>query len=114
MIYRYAQIGNDAQRLSEGRVFDNIKPIDFAAQRRRRWYIAVAAFCVMLAGYLYYEFKNFPEEQQVKHFFQALQQQDYQKAYQTWKPASSYKFKDFSQDWGPGGVQPQVKEFHIT
>ena len=43
-------------------MFDHIKPIDVAAQRRRRRYIAVAAFCVMLAGYLYYEFKNYPEE----------------------------------------------------
>jgi len=95
-------------------LFDHIKPIDVAAQRRRRRYIAVAAFCAMLAGYLYYEFKNSPEELQVKHFFQALQHQEYQKAYEIWKPAASYKFKDFSQDWGPDGLQSPVKEFHIT
>jgi hypothetical protein len=50
----------------------------------------------------------------VKHFFQALEHQDYQKAYGIWKPVSSYSFKDFSQDWGPNGLQPQVKDFHIT
>lgn len=95
-------------------LFDNIKPIDPVAQRRRRRTIAVAAFCLMLAGYGYFEFKNFPEEHKVSQFFQALQQKEYDKAYRLWQPASSYSFKDFSQDWGPDGLQGPVKEFHIT
>jgi len=95
-------------------VFDNIKPIDLKAQRRRRRAIAIAAFCVMLAGYLYFEFRNYPEEAQVKRFFQALQHQEYENAYKLWQPAPSYTFKDFSQDWGPNGLQWPVKQFHIT
>lgn len=95
-------------------MFDNIRPIDPVAQRRRRWAIAIAAFCVLLAGYLYYELKNYPEEQRVKQFFTALQHQEYEKAYQLWKPPPSYTFKDFSQDWGPHGLQWPVKQFHIT
>jgi hypothetical protein len=95
-------------------LFDNIKPIDLVAQRRRRRGIAIAALCVMLAGYGYYEFKNYPEEHKTSQFFQALQQKEYDKAYRLWQPTSSYSFKDFSQDWGPDGLQGPVKEFHVT
>lgn len=95
-------------------MFDNIRPIDPVAQRRRRWGIVIIAFCIMLAGYGYYEFKNYPEEVRVREFFDALQHQDYQKAYRLWQPLPAYTFKDFSQDWGPNGLQPSVKAFHIT
>ncbi len=96
-------------------MFDNIKPIDPRAERRRRQVIIIAAFAAMLAGYLYYEYKNYPEERTVNHFFEALKNQDYRKAYEIWKPSSSYTFKDFSQDWGPNGaVQDRVIQFHIT
>jgi hypothetical protein len=95
-------------------VFDNIKPIDPVAQRRRRLLIAVLAFLVMLSGYLYYELKNYPEERKASRFFEALQRQDFQGAYRLWQPASSYTFKDFSEDWGRDGIQGPVQRFHIT
>ena len=95
-------------------MFDHIKPLDPVKQRRRRYIISGIAFLLMLGAYLYYEFKNYPEELAVKHFFLALEQKEYQKAYQIWKPVSSYTFNDFSQDWGPSGIQETIREFHIT
>ncbi len=95
-------------------MFDNIQPIDLVAQRRRRRLISFAVFCVLMAGYLYYQFKNFPEERRVSQFFGALQHQEYQKAYELWQPAPSYTFKDFNQDWGPNGLEWPVNQFHIT
>ena len=95
-------------------MFEHIKPIDLRAERRRRRLIGLLAFVIMLAGYLWYEFKNYPEERRVSSFFQALQHQEYQQAYGIWQPNSSYTFKDFSQDWGPNGLQQPVKQFHIT
>lgn len=95
-------------------MFENIKPIDPVAERRRRLLIAGLAFSVMLAGYLYYEFKNYPEEHKVNRFFHALQTQDFQEAYRLWQPAPSYSFKDFSEDWGRDGIQGVVTRFHIT
>ena len=95
-------------------MFENITPIDPVAQRRRRRLVAGLAFAVMLAGYLFYEFKNYPEERQVSRFFEALQRQDFQEAYRLWQPTSAYTFKDFSQDWGRDGLQGSVHQFHIT
>ena len=95
-------------------MFENIKPIDLVAQRRRRWLIAVLAFALMLAGYLFYEFKNYPQERQVSRFFEALERQDFQEAYRLWQPTSAYTFKDFSQDWGRDGLEGPIHRFHIT
>ena len=95
-------------------MFEHIKPIDFAARRRRRLLIGSLAFCVMLAGYIYYEFKNYTEERTAIHFFEALQKQDFQEAYRLWQPTSVYKFKDFSEDWGLEGLLGRVNRFHVT
>jgi hypothetical protein len=95
-------------------MFDNIKPFDPVAQRRHRLQITGAVFLVLIAGFSYYQLKNFPEELQVRRFFQALQHQEFQKAYELWQPTSSYTFKDFSQDWGTSGQNWPIKQFHIT
>ena len=95
-------------------MLDHIKPIDPIAERRKRRLLIGAAFAILLSGYLYYEFKNYPEERQVRRFFQALEQKDYQEAYRIWQPSRYYTFKDFSQDWGPGSPEGAIQEFHVT
>ena len=95
-------------------MFENIKPIDPKEERRRRWLIAGFVFLLLFSGYLYYSFRNYPEERQAKRFFEALEHQDYQQAYRIWQPTSSYTYKDFLQDWGSDGLQGQVKQFHIS
>lgn len=95
-------------------MFDHIKPWDPRVERRRRRIAAALAFLVLLSGWLYYEFKNYPEEQRAKAFFAALQQRDYEEAYRIWKPTSSYTRKDFMEDWGENGYEGPVNQFHIT
>ena len=94
-------------------MFENFPPIDPRAERRRRRLIVGTVFAVICAVYLYYELKNYPEERTARRFFEALEQQDYQRAYQLWQPTSSYTFKDFLEDWGPGGVQGSIRQFQI-
>ena len=95
-------------------MFDNFKPIDLKAQKRNRQMIFGGIHLVLLSGFLYFEFKNYPEEHRVSMFFTALQAQEFQKAYEIWHPAPTYKFTDFTQDWGAHGVNWPVKHFHIT
>ncbi|MBI3895611.1 MAG: hypothetical protein HY313_06740 [Acidobacteria bacterium] len=95
-------------------MFEYIPAIDPRAQRRKRLLIVGSIFAVICAAYLYYEFKNYPEERQLRRFFEALQQQDYQRAYQIWQPSDSYTFKNFLEDWGPDGYQGSVQEFQIA
>ena len=42
-----------------------------------------------------------------------VSQGDLQKAYQIWQPSQSYSFKDFTEDWGPGGYYGPVKSYRI-
>ena len=99
-------------------MFENIKPIDPVAERRKRYLITGLVFAVLLSGYLYYQFKNYPEERQARRFFAALQRQEYPEAYRIWQPAptSSYTYKDFLQDWGQDGyeIHGPVQNFHVT
>ena len=95
-------------------MFDNFKPIDLKAERRRRLLITALVFFVLLSAYLYRQFRNYPEERQARRFFEALQRQDYQGAYQIWQPTSSYQYNDFLEDWGDKGLEGPVHKFHVT
>ena len=63
--------------------------------------LAIAA--VGSASYLY--FRTWSQEQTLKHFFAALDKQDFQGAYKMWCPTESIckynPFDKFEQDWGP-------------
>jgi len=95
-------------------VFEHIKPIDPKAERLRRYLITSFVFVLLLSGYGYYQFRNYAEERQALHFFQALQRKDFEGAYRIWQPGASYKFKDFMEDWGDKGVQGPVESFRIV
>lgn len=95
-------------------MFEHIGPVDSKEGRRRRLLVSSLAFVVLMAGYLLYELKNYPEERQAQRFFEALQRQDFQEAYRIWQPSDVYTFKDFMEDWGPNGLQGPVRRFWIT
>ena len=95
-------------------MFDQFKPIDRKAERRRRLLIAALAFLVMLTGYLYFQFRNYREERTARSFFEALVRQDYPEAHRIWQPTKSYNFKDFMQDWGDHGLQGVIQSFRVT
>ena len=95
-------------------MFEHVKPLDEKWERRKRQIIIGIPLLLGLAGYFYYEFKNYAEEQAVSHFMEALQRQDYQEAYRLWQPSEYYTFKKFSEDWGPEGVEGVIRDFDVT
>ena len=65
---------------------------------------AIAA--VVVAVLLYFQFRNYGEERQIKTFLARLQAGDYKGAYALWgctdaKPCPHYAFDKFMEDWGP-------------
>ncbi|MFN3322266.1 MAG: hypothetical protein ACK5AZ_02120 [Bryobacteraceae bacterium] len=78
-------------------------------ERRERIIKRIALSVLLLAvmgGILYYNFRNYKEERQSRLFFERLQAQDYEGAYQTWgctpdTPCRDYSFEKFMEDWGP-------------
>ena len=93
-------------------------------RERRKWIIvAVVISVVVLVGVCAYLYRNWPEEQVVNHFFQALQNKDYEKAYGIWlhdpnwkahpQQYANYPYNDFYRDWGPGGDWGLIKTYHV-
>ncbi len=65
---------------------------------------ALAALVVALS--LYFFFRNWNEDRQLRLFLDLLKKQDYQTAYRLWgctpdKPCRDYQFDRFLEDWGP-------------
>ena len=96
---------------------------DSAKAKRNRLIIAGVAFAILLSVYLYFQFRNWPEERVVNKFFQALEVRDYEKAYSIWMNDPNwkqhpnahprYKYGDFYLDWGPGGEYGLIKSHKI-
>ena len=90
------------------------------AKARKRTIRIVSAIVIVLfvAGFLWWN-RYWPEENVARHFFTALQKQDYKTAYGIWmhdpewqqhpQEHPKYLFNDFYQDWGPGGQWGLIK-----
>jgi hypothetical protein len=86
---------------------------DFARARRRRTRIGIALVVLVIVAWVAYHLRNFPERHAVNQFFSALEGKSYEQAYAIWRndpqwkqhpeKYSSYSYKDFYADWGPGG-----------
>jgi hypothetical protein len=84
--------------------------------------LLVSALIVIIAATtLYFLFKNFREERQVKRFFELLKTQNYRQAYALWgctekEPCRDYAFDRFMADWGPSSpyAQPDKTELGKT
>jgi hypothetical protein len=68
---------------------------------------------LVVGGFLYFWFKNYPQERQAKRFFEALAGQNYRAAYALWGCAEEsrcpdYPFTAFMEDWGPGERDPKT------
>jgi len=69
--------------------------------------IVIWGLAVVIAGSaLYFTFRNWRQEQVVKHFLSLLQQKQYQDAYRLWgctqdSPCKYYPPDKFTEDWGP-------------
>jgi len=97
---------------------------DPARERRRKFTIAAVIILVVAIACVAYVLRNWPEEQVVRHFFNALQSQQYEKAYGIWvadpnwkehpQKYERYTYNEFyHRDWGPGGDYGLIKSFHI-
>jgi hypothetical protein len=64
---------------------------------------------LLLGTILYFSFRDYFLERQIKQFQAALQQQDFKKAYEFWgctaeAPCRDYGYDRFLEDWGPRGA----------
>jgi hypothetical protein len=90
---------------------------DPGAIQRERWtkrIIIGFVFALLMGAFLYWEFKNYSQEREVKRFFEAVQAGDLRRAHEIWKPTANYSFEDFQRDWGARGDYGGVKEFKIV
>jgi hypothetical protein len=74
---------------------------------------------LVLAGILWFRFRNFREDQAVDRFFAALRNKDYQGAYVFWgctvdHPCRDYSFEKFMEDWGPKSPHADLAAMQIT
>ena len=90
-----------------------IDPPAYKPDRSRAMAFTVAALAVVAIAALWYTFRYYPEKKAAEHFFDALVADDTAKAYQLWKPNSTYAMKDFLADWGPQGYWGPVKSYKI-
>jgi hypothetical protein len=99
------------------------QPYDEARARRRRAIIIVAVAVVIVIAAVLWLNRFYPEEHVVNQFFEALQQQSFEKAYGVWMHDpdwkehrdrySRYSYNDFIKDWGPGGEWGIIKNHHV-
>ena len=75
--------------------------------------IPLVLVVLILAGLLTYRYWNFRQERAVTRFVTALQEGNYQEAYQLWQPSPSYSYNDFLRDWGVQGDYGKIRKFEI-
>jgi hypothetical protein len=72
--------------------------------------IALGAVVALILGLvLYFQFRNYREEQLIKQFLAYIQERNFSKAYELWgcseaNPCREYAFHRFMEDWGPEGA----------
>jgi hypothetical protein len=79
----------------------------------RRPFLTIAAAIVIAAVAIVVLLRFHTERTTIRRFMNALVTENYQQAYQIWKPAPSYSLPDFLQDWGPAGYYGPVKSYRI-
>jgi hypothetical protein len=99
------------------------QPYNPAHGRKKRNIIIAIVFVVIVIAIVWWQLRYWPEERVVDHFFDALQQQNYDQAYGIWmhdpnwkqhpERYSRYSYNDFMKDWGPGGEWGIIKSHRI-
>src|SRR6201993_1622473 len=90
-----------------------LEPAVEKPQKSRVMAFTVAALALTLAVVLWFTFRYYPEKKATSEFFDALVAGDTNKAYELWKPTSSYRKDDFLADWGTSGYYGPVKSYKI-
>src|SRR5580658_2701652 len=90
-----------------------------ARRAKRIKLIAVSSVTILVvAGFLFFTFRNWRQERVVNEFLALLKQQKYQDAYQLWgctqeTPCKYYPPEKFNEDWGPAGEYKNAGEAKI-
>jgi len=79
----------------------------------RRYIITGLTFVILVVLGCWYLLRFHQETTTVKNFLSTVASGNFDLAYQMWKPAPSFSFKDFMEDWGPNSYYGPVKSFHI-
>jgi hypothetical protein len=91
---------------------------DERRERLRKRIVLWGLVVIVVGGALFLTFRNWSQEQAVKHFLTLLQQQNYQDAYRLWgctqdMPCKNYPPEEFAADWGPSSPFANVSEVKI-
>jgi hypothetical protein len=78
----------------------------------RRYLITTVVFILLVAFGIWWMLRFHQEKLTVRHFLDAVVAGKMDDAYKMWKPAPSYTYKDFVDDWGPGGYYGPVRSYH--
>lgn len=99
------------------------KQYDPARDRRRTNWIIALIILAIVAAWVAYHYRDYPERHVATEFFSDLQKHDYAAAYSVWfhdpdwkqhpQKYSSYQFNDFYRDWGPGGEWGLIKTYSV-
>jgi hypothetical protein len=92
---------------------------DEQRERRTKRIIVWGLIVVVVAGVLYFTFRNWTQERLVKQFFTLLEQKDYQGAYKLWgcspdNPCKYYPPEKFTEDWGPSSPYAEPSAIKIA
>src|SRR5688572_10915121 len=82
--------------------------------------LLLSVVTVLIAGaVLYFQFRDYSEDRQVKAFLEHLRNKDYQSAYALWgcseaTPCPQYVLEEFLKDWGPDSPFANASAAEIT
>jgi hypothetical protein len=80
----------------------------------QRYAISGAALVILLAfGVWYFYLRFLSERRTIASFMDAVVAEQFETAYQIWKPHGSYTYDDFLEDWSPTGYYGPIKSYHI-
>ncbi|HET8546436.1 MAG TPA: hypothetical protein VFL57_00450 [Bryobacteraceae bacterium] len=73
----------------------------------------------VLAGIVWWRFRNWAENKRVEQFFSDLRGGDYKSAYSLWgctdaRPCRDYSFDRFMEDWGPKSAHANLSAMQVA
>ena len=91
-----------------------LEPVPEKSHKSQVLAVVIGLVVVALVAILYFTLRYYPEKKAVNQFLEAVVAGNTDKAYELWKPTTSYRKQDFLADWGPSGYYGPVKSFKIV